>query len=100
VPVAVEEATVIVIVEVPAPVIEVGLNDTVTPDGSPLAVRAIEELNPPVAVLVIVECPEPPCATETDAGEAERLKPGVEEVPASVLIRPLPFGLPQPLARS
>jgi len=100
VPVAIEEATVIVIVEVPAPVIEVGLNDTVTPEGCPLAVRAIEELNPPVAVLVMVEFPEPPRATETDAGEAERLKPGVEEVPASVLIRPLPFGLPQPLARS
>ena len=70
-PVAVEEATVIVIVEVPAPVIEVGLNDTVTPEGCPLAVRAIEELNPPVAVLVIMECPEPPCETETDAGEAK-----------------------------
>ena len=100
-PVAVEEATVIVIVEVPAPVIELGLNDRVTPEGCPLAVRAIEESNPPLTVLVMVELPEPPCAIETDAGEAERLKPGPDDcVPAKALSRPLPLGLPQPVAKS
>ena len=90
----------IAIVEFPAPVIELGLNDTVTPVGCPLAVRVIAESNPPLTALVIVEFPEPPCAIETDAGEAERLKPGVDEVPANVFSRPLPFGLPQPVAKS
>lgn len=57
VPVAVVEATVIVMVDVPAPVIEVGLNPTVTPVGCPLAVKAIAESKPPVTVLVMVEVP-------------------------------------------
>jgi hypothetical protein len=100
VPVAVEEATLSVMFEVPAPVIEVGLKPTVTPAGWPLADKAMAELNPPVTVLVMVEFPAPPCATVTDAGEADRLKPGVEELPARALIRPAPFGLPQPVAKS
>ena len=49
VPVAVLEATVIVIVEVPAPVIEVGLKPTVTPVGCPLADNEIDP--PPPSVL-------------------------------------------------
>jgi len=98
--VAVDEATVIVMVEVPAPVIEVGLKPTVTPVGCPLADKEIAELNPPVTVLVMVDCPELPCATVTEEGEAERLKPGPDELPANALIRPDPFGLPQPVAKS
>ena len=101
VPVTVEEATVRVTVEVPAPAIGLVLNATVTPAGWPLADNVMFELNPPVTVLVIVELPEPPCATETEAGEADRLNPGVVEVlPESALIRPVPLGLPQPVARS
>lgn len=95
-----DDATVIVIVEVPAPVIEVGLKLTVTPDGWPVADKEMAALKPPVTVLVMVEVPALPCATETEEGEAERLKPGVDELPASALIRPDPFGLPQPVARS
>ena len=60
VPVAVEEATVIVRVELPAPVIEVGLKLTVTPVGWPVADKLMTPLNPPVTVLVIVEWPELP----------------------------------------
>ena len=100
VPGTVDAATVIVMVEVPAPVIEVGLKLTVTPVGWPLAVKAMAASKPPVTELVMVLVPELPCATETDVGEAERLKPGPGELPVSELIRPLPFGLPQPLARS
>lgn len=99
VPVAVLEATVIVIVEVPAPVIEVGLKPTVTPVGCPLADNEIDPLKPPVTALVIVELPELPCATETEVGDAEIVNPG-PELPASALIRPEPFGLPQPVTRS
>lgn len=100
VPVTVDEATVKVIVDVPAPVIEVGLKPTVTPVGWPLADKETAEEKPPVTALVIVDVPEPPCTTETEAGEAERLKPGAGDVPLSALIRLLPFGLPQPVAKS
>lgn len=94
----VDEATVSDMLEVPAPLIAVGLKPTVTPAGWPVAVKEIAELKPPVTVLVMVELPELPCATETEVGDAERLKPGVE-VPESALISPL-FGLPHPVTRS
>lgn len=100
VPATVVEATVIDIVEVPAPVIDAGLKPMVTPVGCPLAVRLIVPLKPPVTVLVMVELPEPPCAIDTEAGDAERVNPGPDDVPASAFSRPLAFGLPQPLARS
>ncbi len=68
-------ATLIDIVEVPAPVIEVGLKVTVTPVGAPVAVSAMAESNPPLTVLVMVEALalDPPCTIETEPGEAERL---------------------------
>lgn len=100
VPGTVDEATVMVIVEVPVPVIEVGLNPTVTPVGCPLADNVTGESKPPVAVLVMVEVPELPCDTVTEAGAAVRKKPGGGGGPLRASIRPLPFGLPQPLARS
>lgn len=88
------------IVDVPAPVIEAGLKLTVTPEGWPPAVSVMLESKPPETVLVMVELPAAPCAIESAAGEAESVKPGVDEVPASALSSPLPFGLPQPVARS
>ena len=63
-----DEATVIVMVEVPAPVIEVGLKLTVTPVGWPLADKEMAELKPPVTVLVMVEVPGLPCATGDRSG--------------------------------
>ena len=48
-PVAVVADTAIVMVEVPVPVIEVGLKVTVTPVGWPLADKVTGELKPPVA---------------------------------------------------
>ena len=99
---AVDDATANVIVEVPEPGAAIGFVPklTVTPDGWPLADRVTAPLKPPVTVLVIVVLPELPCATETEAGEAERLKPGAGEVPVRALIKAAPFGLPQPVARS
>jgi hypothetical protein len=96
---AVDAPTVMVMVDVPAPVIEVGLNPTVTPDGCPLADNDMTPSNPPVTVLVMVEVPALPCTTVSEDGEAERLKPGAAG-PESALSRPDPFGLPQPVARS
>ena len=58
--------------------------NAVTPVGWPEAVKAIAALNPPVTVVVIVEVPEQPCATETEVGEAEMLKP---EAGAVVTVR-------------
>lgn len=92
--------TVKVAVDVPVPVMEVGLKVTVTPEGCPEADRATAESKPPLTVLVIVEVPLLPCTTETEAGEADSVKPAVEELPASALIKPEPLGLPQPVARS
>ena len=99
-PVATDEPTVNVMVEVPVPVIEVGLKLTVTPLGCPLAVRLTGVLNPPVAVLVMVEVPDAPCATETVEGDAESVKPLLEPVPARSFARACPIGLPMPVVRS
>ena len=100
VPVAVVEATLMFMVEVPAPVMEPGLKVTVTPLGCPLADSEMVPLKPPVTVLVMVELPELPCTTVTELGEADRLNPAVPPPPARSLIKPLPFGLPKPVARS
>ncbi len=101
-PVATVEATVIVIVDDPEPgaAIEAGLNPTVTPVGWPLAVSVIAELSPPETTVLTVELPVPPCATETEAGETDRLKSGDVGVPVSASMRPTPFGLPHPVTRS
>ncbi len=100
VPAATDAATVNVIVEVPAPVIEVGLKPTITPVGCPVALKEMPELNPPMTELVMVDVPELPCVTVTEDGEADKPKLGFDELPASALIRPAPFGLPQPVAKS
>lgn len=76
------------------------MKPTVTPLGCPLADSVIVELNPPVTVLVIVELPTFPGPTVTDEGDADKLNPGLDELPASAAIRPAPFGLPHPVAKS
>src|SRR5271156_2019617 len=90
-------------VEVPEPgaANDVGEKVTVTPVGCPLAVKATAPLNPPDTVLVMVEDPFPPCATDTEPGEADKLKLGpVDPPPASAVINATPFGLPNPVAKS
>lgn len=99
-PAVVVEAVASVNEDVPEPVIEVGLKVAVTPVGRPLAVSATAESNPPTTVLVIVELPLLPATTESDAGEADRLKVGDEDAGASALISAAPLGLPQPVTRS
>jgi len=100
VPVTVDEPTVIVMIEVPAPLIEVGLKLTVTPVGWPVADKVIAELKPPVTVLLIVEPTELPCATETEAGAALMVKLGVapitvrETVVVSLVLPEVPVEVP------
>jgi hypothetical protein len=64
------------IVEVPDPGAgsELGLKDTVTPEGCPEADNVTALLNPPSTVLVMVEVPVPPSATVTVVGDADRQK--------------------------
>ena len=72
-PATAAEATVKVSVELPAPVIDVGLNAAVTPVGKPEAESATAESKPPLTELVITVVPVAPCFTETEPGEAEML---------------------------
>ena len=59
VPVVAVELTLIVIFEDPVPgaAIVDGLKVTCTPAGTPIALRSIDELKPPEAVVVILTCP-------------------------------------------
>jgi hypothetical protein len=59
----------------------------------------IGPLNPLETVVVTVDVPLAPCATETAPGAADSTKFGAD--PATIpLIRFAPFGLPQPVTRS
>jgi hypothetical protein len=93
--------TLTVIVEVPAPgaAMVLGLKLTASDCPSPVAVRVIAALKPPEILVVIVEVPELPGATVIAVGDALIVKLGVK-IPVRLLIRPDPFGLPQPVAKS
>jgi hypothetical protein len=78
--------TVTFMVEVPAPVIDAGVNDTVTPLFGPKAVRAIAELKPPVTVVVIVELPDEPLLMVREVGAALIEKPEATVVTVSVTV--------------
>ena len=54
--------------------IVLGLKLTVVPEGTPEADKLIALLKPPLMALVIVEVPWFPCATLSEAGEAESVK--------------------------
>ena len=53
----------------------VGFNVAVTPVGAPDAVSATAPENVPVRVTLIVDVPEAPAATVTDAGDAANVNP-------------------------
>lgn len=89
--------TATVMVEVPEPGAGIGLGLKVA--NLTVDDRVIAESNPPDTVVVRVVVPELPAATVIGFGEALMVKPGNDD-PKSALIRPLPFGLPQPLAKS
>jgi len=73
----------------------------VTPEGRPEADRVTLPEKPSKGLTVIVVVPPaPPCVIVTLPGEADKLKFGDDAEPARALINPLPFGLPQPVARS
>lgn len=77
VPVLARRLTVMVIVEVPAPpLMGLGLKPTETRDGTPEAERLIEELNPPLTVVVRVVLPEVPRLMVSEVGLAVMVKLG------------------------
>jgi hypothetical protein len=71
-----------------------GVKLAVTPEGKPPAERAIAELNPPEMAAVIVEFPEPPGATMTEAGLADSEKPGAVPEPIVRLTPAVSFSPP------
>lgn len=71
-------ATATFIVEVPEPVIEVGLKVIVSPLPCPDADRLIAEPRLPETVVVIVELPELPLVIDKEVGEAETVKDPVD----------------------
>ena len=66
--------------------IDAGPNEAVAPAGSPDALRPIAELKPPETVVAIVLVPLAPCATDTDAGEAEMVNDGGATVNDTVVV--------------
>ena len=87
-PVAVVEATAIVMFDVPEPGegIDVGMKLTVTPVGCPVADKATAELNPPEIATVMVDEPLLPCTTDAEAGDAEMVKSGDAEPTVNVMV--------------
>lgn len=95
VPVAARVVVLSVRVDVPVPVMDVGLKVAVTPDGTPLADRVTAESKPPETVLVIVEVPELPLTTVSVLGDALRAKLALAEavtvsVTVAVCVTPPP----------
>ena len=74
------------------------VNPTVTPVGWPLAANVIEPEKPPVTALLMVVDPLLPGLMETEAGDAEMVKPAGGG-PVSAVIK-VAVGLPQPVTRS
>jgi hypothetical protein len=85
-PLAVVEATAMVMVELPEPgaAMDGGLKLTVTPAGWPLADSATAELKPSKAVVVILLVPLAPGAMVTEVGEPEIAKPVTVRVTVEV----------------
>lgn len=74
-------------------------NVAVTPLGRPEAASVTLPVNPFKSVTVMVLVPLLPCVIVRLLGESESVKLGVA-APARVLIKPEPFGLPQPVHKS
>ena len=79
-------------VELPAPVIEVGLNAAVTPLGSPLTDSVTLELKPLVMVSVIVDVPVLDCFTVAVVAASEKLGVAAAE---TVSVRVAVFAVPE-----
>jgi hypothetical protein len=77
-----------------------GLNDAVTPAGSPDTARLTAPPKPCCGLMAMVLRPLCPAGTESVEADKDRLNAGALEVPAKVSISGWPEGLPHPVARS
>ena len=77
-----------------------GLKDAVTPAGNPDTARLTALLKPGCGLTVMMLMPLAPAAMESVAADDARLKAGAFDVPARLLIKGWPEGLPHPVARS
>jgi hypothetical protein len=96
VPVVALLLSVIVMVELPAPVIEVGLKEIVVPLPCPDADSVIAEPKPPVTAVETVTCPELLLVTLMDVGDALMENPAV--VPVTVRVNVAVCVIPPPMA--
>src|ERR1700733_2478613 len=87
-------------VSVLAVVAVAGLNDAVTPAGSPDAARFTERLKSFCALIVIVLVPLVPARIVRVVAELTRPKDCVPVLPVKLLMSGWPAGLPHPVARS
>src|SRR5215467_12226062 len=77
-----------------------GLNDAVTPPGSPDADRLTLPLKPFCEAIVIVAVPLAPRTTVRLAGEADTVKPGIGPPVGQLFTRFIAFRVPIPVAKS
>lgn len=77
-----------------------GLNDAVTPAGSPEMLRFTTPLKPCCGLTVMVLVALAPGARVSVEADADRLKPGELDVDVRLLISACPAGVPHPVARS
>jgi len=78
----------------------VGLNDAVTPLGSPEADKLTLPLKPFRGITVIVLAPLPPCVMATLLGDVERKKPGAGPPAGQLVTKLVAFSVPIPVAKS
>ena len=74
VPAATEDPTVAVSVELPPDVTELGLKETLTPDGAPEAARLTDSALPEVTAVDTAAVAEPPWVTEAEPGDRDTEK--------------------------
>lgn len=77
-----------------------GLNDAVTPVGSPVAVRVTVPLKPCCGLMVMVLVALAPGATVNAEEEDDTLKAGELDVAVKLSMSDCPAGVPHPVARS
>lgn len=77
-----------------------GLNDAVTPAGSPDAARLTAPLKPFCALIVMVLFPLAPAVIASLDADEDKPKDGPFDTPVRLLISGWPAGLPHPVARS
>jgi hypothetical protein len=88
-------------VAVPGALIDAVLKPAVTPAGWPLTDSVIGAVKPPDTLLDNVRLPLAPAVTDKLPALAAKEKAGTDVGdPNSAAIKPAPFGLPQPVARS